>query len=251
MNVTAITRGKFARAAPLRQSFAGQAARHGVTPEGKPLDYRTEREPEPQEIRREAVFWLYLAETHLKSFDIIIRSEHEHLRRGHIPGLQAQMALERAFKGLLAAGNDGTRFRRDAALMWRHVLDTGPVTDGKGAEAVENLLAATMGPGGSGCSLTKFTETRRRGDFAPDPTESEWQVMTIHLAPAVGALVTEALARSGATREDMEQERDRRKGVAGKLPANGGTERKWLRDGARVFANDEHQGLWTFASPIS
>ena len=33
--------------------------------------------------------------------------------------------------------------------------------------------------------------------------------MTLHLAPAVGALVTEALARSGATKNDMEQERDR------------------------------------------
>ena len=37
--------------------------------------------------------------------------------------------------------------------------------------------------------------------------------MTLHLAPAVGALVTEALARSGATREELQQERNRRKNI--------------------------------------
>ena len=36
--------------------------------------------------------------------------------------------------------------------------------------------------------------------------------MTLHLTPAVRALVTEALARSGAKNEDIEQERDRRRG---------------------------------------
>ena len=213
VNVVTIAREEFVRTAPLGQSYAGQAVRHGVTSEGKPLDYQPDREPEPQEIREATVFWLYLAETHLRSFDIIISSEHEHLRRSDIPAFQGQTALERAFKGLLAAGNDGTRFRRDAALMWRHIKDTGrPIADEKGAEAMESLLAATNGPDGSGCSLTRFTEAWRRGGFAPDPTEAEWQAMALHLAPAVGALVTEALARSGATKDDMEQERNRRKG---------------------------------------
>ena len=136
VNVTTITQSEFVRTAPLGQSFAGQAARHGVTPEGKPLHYRPEREPTPEEIREAAIFWLYLAETHLQSFDIIIKSEHEHLRRSDIPAFQGQTALERAFKGLLAAGNDGTRFRRDAAVMWRHIEDTGPIADQQGAEAV-------------------------------------------------------------------------------------------------------------------
>lgn len=167
VNVVTITRSEFVRTAPLGQSFAGQAVRHGVTPEGKPLGYRPEREPTPVEIRQEAIFWLYLAEAHLESFTIIINSDHEHLRRSDIPAFQGQTVLERAFKGLLAAGNDGTRFRRDAAVMWRHIKDTGPIADGKGAEEVEKLLAATKGPDGSGCSLTKFTEARRRGNFAP------------------------------------------------------------------------------------
>ena len=112
----------------------------------------------------------------------------------------------------MAAGNDPVRFRRDAALMWRYVQWSRPITDRDGASAVESLLAATLGPDGSGCSLTRFTEAWRRGDIAPDATETEWQAMALHLAPAVGALVTEALARSGATREDLQQERNRRKG---------------------------------------
>ena len=211
VNVATITEREFVRTAPLGQSYAGQAVRHGVTPEGKPLDYRPERDPEPEEIREATVFWLYLAETHVEAFTIIINSEHEHLRRSDIPAFQGQTALERAFKGLLAAGNGGTRFRRDAALMWRHIQDTGPITDEKGAEAVESLLAATKGPDGTGCSLTRFTEARRRWDFAPDPTETERQAMALHLAPAVGALVAEALTRSGANREELRQERNRRR----------------------------------------
>ena len=164
------------------------------------------------EIRQETIFWLHLAEAYLENFTIIINSDRERLRRGHISALQGQTALERAFKGLLAAGNDGTRFRRNAALMWRHIKGGRPFRDRESASAVESLLDATKGPGGNGCSLTRFTEAWRRGDFSPDPTETEWQAMARHLAPAVNALVTEALARSGATKDDMEQERDRRMG---------------------------------------
>ena len=207
VSVTTITREEFVRTAPLGQSFAGQAARHGVTPDGRRLDYRPEREPEPEEIRREAISWLVLAELHLGAFS---RTEGTWLAGSHIPALDAQTALERAFKGLLAAGNDPVRFRRDAALMWRHVENTRPFGDREGASAVESLLGATMGPEGR-CTLTRFTEAWRRGNIVPDPTEAERQAMTLHLAPAVNALVTEALARSGATREELRQERNRRR----------------------------------------
>ena len=223
VNVTTVTKGEFVRTAPLGQSHAGQAVRHGVTPHGKPLDYRPERGPEPEEIRREATFWLVLAELHLGAFS---RTEGTWLAGSHIPALDAQTALERTFKGLLAAGNDGTRFRRDATLMWRHIKDTGPITDQKGAEAVENLLAATMEPEG-GCSLARFTEAWRRGGVVPDPTEAERQALTLRLAPAANALVAEALARAGATRDDMEQERNRRRGAAGRFPGR----RKWFFNG--------------------
>ena len=86
-NVTTITRGELVRTAHLSQSYAGQAAWHGVTPEVRSLDYRPEREPEPEEIREAAIFWHYLAETHLKSSDII-SWEQEHLHRSDIPAFR-------------------------------------------------------------------------------------------------------------------------------------------------------------------
>ena len=76
-----------------------------------------------------------------------------------------------------------------------------------------HLLAATTEPDGQGCSLTRFTEAYRRGDIIPDPTEPERQAIGLHLAPAVNALIAEALARSGATREDIRQEKLRRRGT--------------------------------------
>lgn len=80
VNVVTITREGFRRTAPLAQSHAGQAARHGVTPEGRSLDYRPEREPEPDEIRQAAIFWLTLAEEHLDAFTVFsgIRRRRRH-----------------------------------------------------------------------------------------------------------------------------------------------------------------------------
>ena len=89
------------------------------------------------------------------------------------PAFEAQQALERAFKGLLTATNDGARFRRDAALMWRHTESTRPVADRNGAKAMEDLLSATAEPDGQGCTLTRFSEAYRRGDIVPDPTDAE------------------------------------------------------------------------------
>ena len=51
VSVFTITREQFRRTALLAQSFAGQAARYGVTPYGRSLDYQPEREPAPEEIR--------------------------------------------------------------------------------------------------------------------------------------------------------------------------------------------------------
>ena len=77
-----------------------------------------EREPEPEELRDAAIFWLTLSEAHLDAFTSL--SEEGRLSRSHIPAFEAQPALERAFKGLLSASNDSARLRRDAAVMWRH-----------------------------------------------------------------------------------------------------------------------------------
>ena len=87
---------------------------------------------------------------------------------------------------------------------------------------MESLLATTRKPDGTRCTLTKFTEAWRRGEIVPDPTKSEWQALTLYLAPAVNALIDEALVRSGGTREDIREERNRRGDLRAK--AEPGTE---------------------------
>ena len=49
----------------LAQSFAGQAARYGVTPGGRSLDYRPEREATADEIRELTTWQLRMAEGRL------------------------------------------------------------------------------------------------------------------------------------------------------------------------------------------
>ena len=208
--VLTITEEEFRSTAPLAQSPAGQAVRHGVTPDSRSLDYRTEREPKPEEIRQEAVFWLALAAIHLEGFS---NMENRWQAGTHISAFEAQTALERTVKGLLTATNDPARFRRDAALMWQHMENTRPIAGREGAEAIEALLEATRGPDGHECTLTRFTEAYRRGNVVPDPTEQEQEALSLYLVPAVNTLIDEALARSGATREDLQQERNRRRGL--------------------------------------
>ena len=82
-----------------------------------------------------------MAERHLNTLKYFLESPH--LYDSELLGTEAQWELERAFKGLLAADNDPIRFKRDAALMWRHVESTHPIADREGAEAMESLLAAT------------------------------------------------------------------------------------------------------------
>ena len=168
LEVTVITRTReeFRQWALLAQSFAGQAARYGVTPDGRSLDYQPERDPTPEEIRELTIWWLKMAERHLNSLKYYL--ENPRLAESWYQGLQAQWGLERSFKGLLAADNDTVRFRRDAALMWRHVESVRPILDREGALAMENLLAATTGADGLGCSLAAFTEAYLRDEPAPE-----------------------------------------------------------------------------------
>ena len=208
VNVLTMTREEFRRTAPLAQSRAGQAARHGVTPKGRSLDYRPERQPEAEEILQASIFWLVLAETHLDTF--ILFSEDEILAGSDLHAYQAQQALERAFKGLLTAGNDDARFRRDAALMWWYMEGARPVTDRPGAREMEELLSGTAEPDGQGCRLTAFSEAFRRGDLMPELSGPEQEAVGRHLAPAVNMLIAEALTRSGGIREDIRQERHQR-----------------------------------------
>ena len=141
VNVITITREEFRRTAPLAQSWAGQAARHGVTPGGRSLGYQPERDPTAEEIRQATIFWLTLAEARLDAFSLT--SENGQLSWSHIPAFEGQTALERAFKGLLTAGNDEARFRRDASIMWRHTESTRPIADRKGASTTTTVLETT------------------------------------------------------------------------------------------------------------
>ena len=209
VNVATITREEFHRKGPMGQSWAGQAARHGVTPEGRSLGYRPERDPTAEEIREASVWWLTLADIHLEGFARL--AEYGSDTASFILGYEAQLALERAFKGLLTAGNDDIRFRRDAAMMWRHVEGARPIADREGVRAMEELLRATTEPHGLGCRLTALSEAFRRGDIIPDLSDSELEAVTRYLLPVVNALITEALARCGSTREHIEQERLRRR----------------------------------------
>ena len=122
-------------------------------------------------------------------------------------GRDAQWGLERGFKGLLAAGNDPVKFRRDAALLWRHVESVQPIRDREGARAMEHLLAATTGPDGLGCSLAGFSQAFRRDTPYPDMSDGELEAVKQWSRPAINALIEEALARVGADREDLRPKR--------------------------------------------
>ena len=203
VNAHAVTRAEFQHWALQAQSFAGQAARYGVTPDGKDLGYRPEREPTPEEIRELTLYWLRFAHNHWTITGFLL--EEDELCHVECLGRPVQWGLERGFKGLLASYNDPVKFRRDAAFLWRHVESVRPIADRKGAQAMENLLAATTGPDGTGCGLTGFSDAYRRGTEYPGMSDGELEAVKRWARPAIGALITEALARSGATREGLRQ----------------------------------------------
>lgn len=212
VNVMTITLEEFQDRAPLAQSFAGQTARYGVTLDGRNLDYRPDREPAPVEIRELTLFWLRLAKMHLEMVEHILKRPA--LWHVDFLGREAQWGLERSFKGLLAAGNDPIRFRRDAAFLWRHVECARPILDREGAQAMEHLLTSTPTPDGLGCSLTGFSEAYRRCTEYPDLSDRELEGVKHWIRPALDALIAEALARSGATREGLRHEGRRSVGLA-------------------------------------
>ena len=205
VNAMTITREEFRRRAPLAQSFAGQAARYGVTPDGRSLDYRPDREPTPDEVRELTIYWIRMAVGHREIAGYM--TKYGEPCHPDCLGREFQWGLERSFKGLLAASNDTVRFRRDAALMWKHVERVHPIADREGAQAMEDLLAATTRPDRPECSLTGFSEAYRWHEEPPELSEPEWESVRRYLTPAVDALIAEALARSGATKDDLQRER--------------------------------------------
>ena len=73
VTVATTTREELRQWALLGQSFAGQAARYGVTPDGRSLDYQPEREPTAGDIWELTTWWLKMAE-----------GDCEHMRHMHI-----------------------------------------------------------------------------------------------------------------------------------------------------------------------
>ena len=201
VNVITITQAKFQQKACLAQSQAGQSARHGVTVHGQSFGYRPDREPSPQEIQQATTFWLRLAQCHLRSFTTTWESS-KHLKMFH-HALEAQSALERAIKAILTARNDDTRFRRDAAIVWPYIETVHPIADRQGAQAMNDLIAATTAPDKPGCSLTRFTEAMRRGAPMPHPTDREIRALNRYFLPAAEALIAEAMATAHVTFEHV------------------------------------------------
>ena len=181
VNAYAVTRAEFQHWALQAQSFAGQAARYGVTPEDRSLDYRPEREPTPEEIRELTLYWLRFAQNHWTITGFLL--EEDELCHVECLGRPVQWGLERGFKGLLASYNDPVKFRRVAAFLWRHVESVRPIADREGARAMENLLAATTGPDGTGCCLTAFSDAYRRGTEYPGMSVGELEAVNAGRGP--------------------------------------------------------------------
>ena len=201
VNVITITKAEFQQKAPLAQSQAGQSARYGVTVHGQPFGYRPDREPFLQEIQQATTFWLRLAQRHLSSFATTWESS-KHLKMFHHP-LEAQTTLKRAIKAILTARNDDARFRRDAAIMWPYTETVHPIADRRGAQAMNDLIAATTAPGQPGCSLTRFTEAVRQGTPMPHPTDREIRALERDFVPAAEALIAEAMTTAHVTLEHV------------------------------------------------
>ena len=185
VHVYTISRAEFEDLALRAQSFPGQAARHGVTPEGKALDYRPEREPSAAELRDGADFWMNLGLVELREFQLDTDENRPFSWR--IAPLHAQYAMQWAIKRLLYLDDDPVRFRRDIAVMWRHIQSVRPVVMPGRVEAVERLLAVTAEDGGERCCLTAFIEAHRRGDVMPVLDGEQLNGLSRHLEPAFRA----------------------------------------------------------------
>ena len=111
--------------------------------------------------------------------------------------LHAQYAMQWAIKRLLYLDNDSVRYRRDIAVMWRHIQSVWPVTMPERIEAVEQLLAATAEYGGQHWSLTAFIEAHRRHARMPLLGLEQWAALRRYLEPAAMAQMAETRERGG------------------------------------------------------
>ncbi len=204
VNVMTITREEFRRTAPMAQSFAGQAARHGVTPDAGA--WTTSRK---EDLRRRrygsspsgGAGWRRATWTRL-------------------PSSQGTSACPIPSSWGQRPNGDWSGLSRDCLPPATH----RQVPPGRGADvAAGRKRPAHQGPGGhpgyggpagrhhragrDGMRLTAFSKAFRRDEDPPEMSEPEWDAVRRYLPPAVDALIAEALARSGAVREDLRRER--------------------------------------------
>ena len=112
VNIITMDRDNFRRTAPMAQSMAGQAAHHGVTPEGKSLGYVPDREPAPEEIRQATVYWLLLAEREADDFVRLleyVRDPGHHLPPSGASGLWSAPSRRCSVLETTMPGSGGTR----------------------------------------------------------------------------------------------------------------------------------------------
>ena len=138
---------------------------------------------------------MQLASIELREF--LLNSGHDRSWNRRTGPLHAQYAMQWAIKNLLYLDNAPVRYRRDIAVMWRHIQATLPLTMPERVKPVKQLLAATSDPGGESCSLTAFVQAHRRHIRMPVLIDEQWAGLRRHLEPAVQALLAEARDRAG------------------------------------------------------
>ena len=114
-------REEFQRFLKVAQSFAGQAARHGIAMNGEKFRWLDQLPPDDPELQQTTTMWLRLTASHMESLEL--RRERG-WRWTEICGQEAGWAVERGVKALLTALNDPVRFRHGLTPMWRHLLRT-------------------------------------------------------------------------------------------------------------------------------
>ena len=122
------------------------------------------------------------------------------MRTGLLAGasrLHTQYAGQWAVKRLLYLANDPVRYRRDLAVMWRHIQSVRPLAIPDRIEAVEQLLAVIATPGGEGCVLTGWVEAFRGHRIMPVLDGERWAGLRGALEAAFRALMDEADERGG------------------------------------------------------
>ena len=185
---------QFVREAADARSETGQAARHGTRPDGSPPGIGPIPEPDPADVRHRTINLCHQASA-LAAMNSLVAA-------GLINPVEARdaanthRALHLAFTALLTADNDPWPEDPDPLHAWHHFRTTRPIPDTPQLEALKDILALTASTNGQDCRLTAPLDR-------PLPPAAEKACLE-RLEDAVAALVDEALAGAGLTRQQLE-----------------------------------------------